>query len=214
MFSEHQRSSWPTRIALCVLTAIIIAGTAYICAWLSYRNFIYFRDDVVYTRDSIQSLRDALAKYKEETGSLPATLADLDIEEHIARVDDLGRPLDAWRRPLFYQVDGDNYDLYSLGRDGKPGGYGLDADIHAGKVKSAMEGLTLWQFTFDVDTIGIQRTCLGAGLLAFPICLLPLKKRMENRLSPIKVIMTHGLTAGFAVIVAVAISVLHLPSGH
>ncbi len=40
-------------------------------------------------------------------------------------------PLDPWGNPYHYKCPGEHgeYDLYSLGRDGKPGGTGEDADI-------------------------------------------------------------------------------------
>lgn len=42
-------------------------------------------------------------------------------------------PLDPWRRPYVYispgQANPTSYDLYTLGKDGKPGGTGEDADI-------------------------------------------------------------------------------------
>jgi len=40
-------------------------------------------------------------------------------------------PLDPWQRPYVYRYPGSagGFDLMSLGRDGKPGGEGLDADL-------------------------------------------------------------------------------------
>lgn len=42
-------------------------------------------------------------------------------------------PLDPWGRPYIYVSPGttnpESYDLYTLGRDGKPGGDGEDADL-------------------------------------------------------------------------------------
>lgn len=42
-------------------------------------------------------------------------------------------PLDPWGRPYLYKSPGDSsktgYDLFTLGRDGKPGGTGEDGDI-------------------------------------------------------------------------------------
>jgi general secretion pathway protein G len=42
-------------------------------------------------------------------------------------------PLDPWGRPYVYkspgEVNRDTYDLFSLGRDGQPGGTGEDADV-------------------------------------------------------------------------------------
>jgi general secretion pathway protein G len=42
-------------------------------------------------------------------------------------------PLDPWQRPYVYRYPGSSggFDLMSLGRDGKPGGEGLDADLDA-----------------------------------------------------------------------------------
>ena len=40
------------------------------------------------------------------------------------------KPLDPWQRPYVYRYPGGGgFDLMSLGRDGKPGGEGLDADL-------------------------------------------------------------------------------------
>jgi general secretion pathway protein G len=38
-------------------------------------------------------------------------------------------PQDPWGRPYVYQSNGSSYSIQSLGRDGKPGGEGVDADI-------------------------------------------------------------------------------------
>jgi general secretion pathway protein G len=40
-------------------------------------------------------------------------------------------PLDPWGRPYLYRVPGEHgdFDMFSLGRDGQPGGQGDDADI-------------------------------------------------------------------------------------
>lgn len=42
-------------------------------------------------------------------------------------------PLDPWDRPYVYRSPGANggFDVMSLGKDGKPGGEGIDADITA-----------------------------------------------------------------------------------
>jgi general secretion pathway protein G len=44
-------------------------------------------------------------------------------------------PRDPWDRPYVYKSPGANggFDLLSLGRDGKPGGEGVDADIIANR---------------------------------------------------------------------------------
>jgi hypothetical protein len=203
------------RLLLCMVTAASISATAFFCAWLNYRDYPYFRIKQEMTRDDLNALRNDIVHYQDKTGRLPARLVDLDVvKNRRVMVDDTGRPVDYWRRPFHYHVKGDSYELYSLGQDGQPGGFGLDADLHAGKVDWETERLTLWQFTSLADTRGIKLTCLLAGILAFPLCLLGVKKGATNRFSPVKALVVHGMTAIFAVLTAVAISFLHLPSGH
>ncbi|UZK67469.1 type II secretion system major pseudopilin GspG [Sphingomonas sp. M1-B02] len=38
-------------------------------------------------------------------------------------------PQDPWGKPYVYESNGTTYEIKSLGRDGKPGGEGVDADI-------------------------------------------------------------------------------------
>jgi general secretion pathway protein G len=38
-------------------------------------------------------------------------------------------PQDPWGKPYVYESNGQTYSIQSLGRDGKPGGEGVDADI-------------------------------------------------------------------------------------
>ncbi len=206
---------WVPRILLCLATASVISATAYLCAWFEYRGWPYFQDAQDITRYQIEELRAEVERYREASGRLPTSLAELDaVKEHKLRQDDEGRPLDAWERPYHYEVNDGSYDLYSLGRDGRVGGFGLDADLHAGKRHSATELPTLWQFTTELPTKGIQLSCLLAGLLAFPLCLLGVTRGATGRVPPARVVVVHGLTALFAVLTAVAISVLNLPTGH
>src|SRR5262249_27553712 len=161
----------------------IISLTAYLCSWFNYRGYPYLLNEPEVTRMFLKVLRDDIAHYQSRTGNLPATLADLDaVKENRIPVDEAGRPVDAWGRPFHYQVAGNSYDLYSLGRDGQPGGAGLDADLHAGKGDPRIEPLTLWQFASSADTAGIRLTCVLAGILAFPLCLLGVRRGANNRL--------------------------------
>lgn len=38
-------------------------------------------------------------------------------------------PQDPWGKPYLYESNGSNYEIKSLGRDGQPGGEGVDEDI-------------------------------------------------------------------------------------
>jgi general secretion pathway protein G len=86
----------------------------------------------------IELLGQALDQYRLDVGSYPSTTEGLN-----ALVTNPGGdkwdgpylkknlPLDPWGNPYNYQCPGSHgeYDLYSLGRDNKPGGEGEDKDV-------------------------------------------------------------------------------------
>jgi general secretion pathway protein G len=90
----------------------------------------------------IEALEGALASYRLDNFSYPST--DQGLEALVQRP--LGEPAanhwqeggyinrlppDPWDRPYQYLSPGQHgeIDIYTLGRDGRPGGEGLDADI-------------------------------------------------------------------------------------
>jgi hypothetical protein len=157
----------------------------------------------------LRQLTEEIQDYREKTGHPPASLTDPTFVKDRRFIIN-----DAWDRPFHYEVEGDAYDLYSLGEDDQPGGYGPDADLHAGKFNRDTECLTLRQFTSHPMTGGIKLTCILAGVLAFPLCLLGVNKRLKKGLPLRSDFRVHGITTLFAILAAIVISVLHLPSGH
>jgi general secretion pathway protein G len=87
----------------------------------------------------IELLGQALDQYRLDTGSYPTSQEGLN-----ALMSNPGQdkwdgpylkknvPLDPWGKPYNYQNPGSHgeYDLYSYGRDNKPGGEGEDADVN------------------------------------------------------------------------------------
>ena len=88
----------------------------------------------------IDALSKAIEAFRLDTGRLPTT------EEGLAVLDtrppnepswagpylQKAVPLDPWGRPYVYVAPGthnNDYDLYSYGKDGQPGGSGENADI-------------------------------------------------------------------------------------
>ena len=98
-------------------------------------------------RTQIELLGTALDNYRLDNGAYPGTdqgLAALREKPTRAPVPANWRgpylrkdvPNDPWGRPYIYRFPGERnaagYDLSSLGRDGRPGGTGEDADIGVG----------------------------------------------------------------------------------
>ena len=210
------------RLLLCLVTAVAITMTSLICAWYNFRSIHYLRWQAFMTQERLDDLREQIAHYRAETGHVPARLGDLErVKNEHFLVDDAGRPLDYWNRPLHYDVKADHYELYSLGRDGQPGGFGLDADLYAGQKDQFWDRrhwLTFWQFLCEPSTRNMKLICIGAGILVFPIWLQGVTNAPRDRLtrrSDIHMdLVGHVVTAVFAIVTAVVISGLHIPSGH
>ena len=91
------------------------------------------------------TLGSALSLYRLDNGSLPSTEQGLGALREPARIPPQPRrfkpggyisevPLDPWGHAYRYLLPARNadreYDLYTLGADGEPGGEGQDADIY------------------------------------------------------------------------------------
>jgi general secretion pathway protein G len=97
------------------------------------------KSEVKVARAQIKSLEDALDQYRLDVGHYPTTdqgLAALNTQpagETKWQGPYLRKavPNDPWGHPYQYQAPGNHgeYDLFSLGKDGQPGGTGEAADI-------------------------------------------------------------------------------------
>jgi general secretion pathway protein G len=97
------------------------------------------KSEVKATRAQIDGLQKALDQYRIDVGRYPTT------QQGLAALNDKpgedsrwagpylskGVPRDPWGQPYQYRSPGEHgdYDLLSLGRDGRAGGEGEDADI-------------------------------------------------------------------------------------
>lgn len=125
---------------LVVITVIaILAG---LVSPMVFRNV----DDAKSTaaRAQIESLGLALDSYRMDNDLYPSTEQGLVILRVLPTVEPIPRrwrgpyikkdvPLDPWGNAYHYTCPGgvnpDGYDLVSYGRDGQPGGTGIDADV-------------------------------------------------------------------------------------
>ena len=95
-------------------------------------------------RTQIELLGLALDNYRLDSGAYPTTEQGLDALQTKPTREPVSLnwrgpylkkavPLDPWGRPYIYKSPGEHnpsgYDLYTLGRDGQPGGEDEDADI-------------------------------------------------------------------------------------
>ena len=98
------------------------------------------KSNVSIARAQIDSLGKALDTYRLDIGAYPTT--EQGLQALITKPDGVDRwagpylqkqvPPDPWARPYHYKAPGDHgdYDLYSYGADGQPGGSGENIDVN------------------------------------------------------------------------------------
>ena len=121
-----------------LLVVIVIIGL--LAGYVAPRYFGQVgKSEVQVARAQLDSLEKALDQYRLDNRHYPSAEQGLDaLVTKPANETAWGGPYlkkavpnDPWGRPYVYRVPGSRgeFDLYSLGRDGKPGGSGEDADI-------------------------------------------------------------------------------------
>ena len=121
-----------------LLVVIVIIGL--LAGYVAPRYFSQVgKSEVQVAKAQIDAIEKALDQYRLDTRRLPTTeqglavLVNRPANEPNWNGPYLKKtaPSDPWGRPYVYRVPGEKkeFDLYSFGRDGKPGGTGDDADI-------------------------------------------------------------------------------------
>lgn len=110
-----------------LLVVIVIIGL--LAGYVAPRYFSQVgKSEIQVARAQIESLEKALDQYRLEKRRYPTAEEGLDaIRPYLKKA----VPHDPWDRPYVYRTPGRNgeFELFSYGRDGKPGGAGEDADI-------------------------------------------------------------------------------------
>jgi hypothetical protein len=211
--NEQTRTS--TRILVAFGIGILIFVVCLLAVWRSWRFLPEFAFDLGVTRCKMEDIDAAISQYKEKTGGLPRSLGELiPANPHLFNGKD-GNIIDAWGRPFLYSVEGDTYVMKSLGRDGKPGGVGLDCDLTNTDRFPPGSGVTLGQFYTQPPAPTAVMASTTCGILAFFLSLLTVKPYNLRREGIAGLLLKIGLTAVGAVVVSFIISFYYLMiSGH
>ena len=110
-----------------LLVVIVIIGL--LAGYVAPRYFSQVgKSEIQVARAQIESLEKALDQYRLEKRRYPTAEEGLDaIRPYLKKA----VPNDPWDRPYVYRTPGRSgeFEIFSYGRDGKPGGAGEDADI-------------------------------------------------------------------------------------
>ena len=138
---EHRMLKRAGFTLLELLVVIVIIGL--LAGYVAPRYFAQVgKSEVQVARAQIDSLEKALDEYRLDTRHYPSADQGLDALVSMPQGEKGWNgpylkkdvPNDPWGRPYVYHVPGakGDFDLYSLGKDGQPGGTGQDADIGIG----------------------------------------------------------------------------------
>jgi general secretion pathway protein G len=144
--NRHSRAANMAEAGLTLIEMIVVLAIIALIAGLIVPNVIGRPDEarVTVAATDLRTVSAALKMYRLDNGAYPTTeqgleaLAERPTSAPLPRTwpqeGYLGEvPRDPWDRPYVYRSPGTNggFDLLSLGKDGKPGGEGIDADITA-----------------------------------------------------------------------------------
>ena len=202
------------RLAAAAATALAVFAVTYLACWLQLgfggmmEHYLYVR-----THHTLRTTEMILQQYHLERGEFPESLAAAAPvavgEEYPAD--------DAWGTPLQYRRTADGFELSSLGRDGKAGGAGLDADIFlpTGERRFELNRLPWHQFLFETKSSRIVFFIATVASAISAAIWFSAQRRDQPEMR--QMIFSTAVTAVLAVIVAVFLAFFHVAasqSGH
>lgn len=209
---------WGTKIRsilATLVTSIVVLVLVFWSAWNQrplgvmsvplWRAFFWADDDR-------REILDELERYKSSHGFYPVSLVYVQTPDKKP----LRKWLDPWGTPFYYASHDDSFEWFCLGRDGKWGGVGMDADIDLTSHGYLEVRPTLSQFLFESEHLGtVWRVAIIASFCAGATCFLASSPREKNRATPRAVIISASVAALFAVWIASSLMAIYLiPFDH
>ncbi len=132
----------PGEAGLTLIEMLVVLVIIAVIAGMVVMNVMSRPDQAKATtaQSDLSTIGTALATYRLNNGAYPTTEQGLKALAEKTNIPPLPTsfpdggyvstpPQDPWGRPYLYQSNGSTYEIRTLGRDGKPGGEGVDADI-------------------------------------------------------------------------------------
>jgi len=237
------------RLRIAFSVGVILFILSFLSYWVKSRDTLMGNDTLACkTGQTLRRVSEALEDRIGKHVSLPQSLLEISSEMDTtiepgppgaygtAFSDDAlpfvknGAPVDGWGRPLHYSAEGTSYTILSYGRDGKPGGIGLDCDMgmvhhpagwYADSIKfsgsyqeSPSYMPTLYQFLFELPSRGMILSCFLTGGLAFFMTFFLVRSVPSSGREIAVCIGSHFMTFLVAFFFSILILNLHVPTGH
>ncbi len=190
------------RLALSLLFGIAVAGVSLhlvlggtqTSSTLNFRS----RTTVIY----LQKIDRLLRFNYESDGVYPAKLEALNV----------GR--DGWNRPFLYSLPDGKPLVESLGRDGKRGGVGLNADLSNREPNPLRAQISFWARMLEPEARGVVLSSLACGIIAGALFLAGVRHQTFSSKTLPALAISILLSLALAAFGAASIATVHIPSGH
>lgn len=202
------RQRFKRRLLIAAAAGLTVTLIATLAAW----PFSYLRHGQRVTERRMYDLQTSVELYQELAETIPRDLDDL--RTHNLIRDGQQDVLDAWGHPLQYTVDGDTYTITSFGRDGAPGGVGLDADLTHDTPYPPLATPTFTQKLLHPVTQSVIATCAITGMLTSILCWLLARPDWLTRPKILSLAIPIGAVVFGATIVGLILALIHVPPFH
>ncbi len=199
-------------VIVAIVIALILFVITYVVAWGALSRFAFGMRGR-WTEHTLWATSKAVKAHVERHARPPATLDQLDPGYDVDYRDEDGTFRDGWEHELWYAVKGDGFEICSYGRDGLPGGVGVDTDTCDDGRGWAQCNATLRQFTFEDDPtraviLAAVAGIMGAALFTALCRWRPPPPGVSGFVTPVMLSLVLSVIAAFGLVVA------HIPTGH
>jgi len=205
------------RIAISMGVGVLVAAIALAVAWRNIGGMSNIWPEQWATHRAIGTIEDIIQMHRATTKTLPKSLEDLrpvGVNWADLHWDESGKLLDGWKRPLVYSTDGTSCTIVSYGRDGQPGGIGIDSDLSSSLPSPETTKPTFVQFLFNPRARGIVATCLACGLGAFWVSMVTVTPSALHGWAIVALLVKLALTVLGALVASFFMSIFHIPNHH
>lgn len=198
------------RLLIALGVWLVVSAICTFVAWGNASDMYVGRSEQIYTWESLESFADNVAKYHQKFHTNPVSVEDFLKLTNYFPYGDTNLFKDGWGHPFILSLKAGTPVLTSYGRDGKPGGFGLDYDLSSTNSEPAEATPTFHQFLYDIAPRGMLLSCIFCGALAFFICLFTIRTPDLSRAGIGKLMLKLTVTICAVLMTAAVISLLHM----
>ena len=214
-----KRSTNALRFMIASIVGDLVAILALAAAWQAGNQNSFIRgeqgDRQAATQTQLRDIEEAVGTYSQKLHLLPSSLNQLRALPDYDERNEYGHlSVDGWGRPFRYFHQGNDFQIVSYGRDGKPGGTGPDCDLSNVNPYPPQAIMPLWKFLLHPWAEGMILACFLAGALASVLSWSLIGSQDLSRGGHLGLAVKLVLTLIATLVVGLIMIALDTPTGH